>query len=87
MKKNNKQSCPLCGNPQQKGSTTFTVDLGVGVVVVRSVPALVCEVCGEEFIEDHVAEELEKIVAQAREHQRTVEIVQYNKETEYSLAM
>ncbi|MDR4509847.1 MAG: YgiT-type zinc finger protein [Candidatus Brocadiaceae bacterium] len=35
-------ACPLCGGKKQAGKTTFTVDLGFGVVVVREVPATVC---------------------------------------------
>jgi len=34
--------CPLCGGAKKEGKTTFTVDLGFGVVVVRDVPATVC---------------------------------------------
>ena len=86
VKDNKTKTCPLCGATQQYGQTMFSVDLGFGVVVVRKVPALVCEMCGESFIEDSVAEELEKIVEQARERERTVEVVQYNSETSYSLA-
>ncbi len=34
-----KNTCPICGGSKVKGTTTFTVDLGFGVVVVRNVPA------------------------------------------------
>ena len=33
--------CPLCGGEKQPGKTTFTVDLGTGVVVIRDIPAMV----------------------------------------------
>ena len=83
---NKKNMCPMCGGRQKQGTTTFTVDLGFGVVVVRNVPALICEICGEEWLQDQIAEALEHIVDQARQRQRMVEIVQYDQETEYSLA-
>ena len=35
----------------KEGKTTFTVDLGFGVVVVRDVPATVCSQCGADWIE------------------------------------
>ncbi len=38
--------CPLCGGNKSEGKTTFTTDLGFGVVVVRDVPATVCAQCG-----------------------------------------
>jgi YgiT-type zinc finger domain-containing protein len=36
------------------GKTTFTVDLGFGVVVVRDVPATVCSQCGADWISDDI---------------------------------
>ena len=40
------KNCPLChGGIKREGKTTFTVDLGFGVVVIRKVPAQVCDQC------------------------------------------
>ncbi|MEI7911273.1 MAG: YgiT-type zinc finger protein [Verrucomicrobiota bacterium] len=47
--------CPLCGGTKTAGTTTFTADLGSGVVVVRRVRATVCSQCGEEWIDDTAA--------------------------------
>ncbi len=52
--------CPLCGGAKRPGVTTFAVDLKFGVVVVRDVPALVCETCGDAWIDDPVAERLKQ---------------------------
>lgn len=67
-------TCPLCGGEKQAGNTTFTVDLGFGVVVVREVPATVCSQCGADWIDDAVAEKLEKIVDDAKQKHNLVEI-------------
>ena len=67
-------ACPLCGGVKQAGKTTFTVDLGFGVVVVREVPATVCALCGADWIDDAVAEKLEKIVENARQKHNLVEV-------------
>jgi YgiT-type zinc finger domain-containing protein len=48
-------ACPLCGGIKGPGSTTFTAELGFGVVVVRNVPATVCLQCGADWISDGVA--------------------------------
>ena len=57
--------CPVChGGYKQPGTTAFTVELGFGVVVVRDVPAQVCDLCGTDWLEDSIAEKLEKIVEQ-----------------------
>jgi len=66
--------CPLCGGDKEAGTTTFTVDLGFGVVVIRDVPALVCSLCGEAWIEDAVAARLEAVVEDARDRQAVVEV-------------
>ncbi len=67
-------TCPLCRGEKQAGNTTFTVDLGFGVVVVREVPATVCSQCGADWIDDAVAEKLEKIVEAAKQKHNLVEI-------------
>jgi len=48
MKDSKEAGCPLCGGKKKLGTTTFTADLGFGVVVVRNVPATVCSQCGED---------------------------------------
>jgi len=50
-----KNSCPSCGGTKEQGTTTFTVDLKFGVIVVRNVPATVCSLCGADWIDDSVA--------------------------------
>ena len=55
-----KNICPLCSGHKKKGTTTFSVDLGFGVLVVRSVPAKVCSQCGADWIADRAAVRLEK---------------------------
>ena len=69
--------CALCGGKKRKGETTYSVDLGLGVVVVRHVPALICTQCAEEWIEAEVAKELEKIVESARNKKLELEVVAF----------
>jgi len=75
--KENHGACPLCGAEKQPGTTTFTVDLGFGVVVVRQVPALVCSQCGEAWIEDPVASRLEAVVEGSRRNPAVVQVLQW----------
>lgn len=67
-------TCPLCRGTKKEGKTTFTADLGFGVVVVREVPATVCSQCGADWIGDAIAEKLEKIVENARRKHHLVEV-------------
>ena len=61
-----KDRCPLCTGNKEKGKTTFAVDLGFGIVVIRNVPALVCSQCNVDWIDDSTASKLEEIVNEAR---------------------
>ena len=69
--------CPLCGGSKTSGETTFTADLGSGVVVVRRVRATVCSQCGEEWIDDASARRLEQIVNEARLQRREVDVTAF----------
>ena len=71
---NNNDLCPLCGGRKTNGMTTFSADLGSGVVVVRQVRATVCSQCGEEWIDDATADQLEQIVNDARSRRLQVEV-------------
>ena len=69
--------CPICGGTKTPGATTFTADLGTGVVVVRRVDASICSQCGEEWINDSTARRLEQIVNEARANHRLVEVTAF----------
>ncbi len=69
--------CPLCGGRKTNGETTFTADLGSGVVVVRRVRATVCAQCGEEWIDDATARRLEQVVNEARLKHSEVEVTAF----------
>jgi YgiT-type zinc finger domain-containing protein len=67
--------CPMCSGKVEPGTTTFTVDLKTGVVVVRNVPAFVCTQCGEDWIDNPVSIELENIAERARRQGAQLEMV------------
>ena len=70
--------CPMCGGEKKPGTTTYSVDLGDGVIVVRSVPAQICSQCGEEWIESATARTLEKIVDHAKKRRHQVEVLTFS---------
>lgn len=68
------ERCPLCGGKKKEGKTTFTVDFGTGIVVVRNVPATVCSQCGTDWIDDEISAKLEAIVTDARKKHNIIEV-------------
>ena len=70
-----KDSCPLCGGRLEEGETTFTVDFGSGVVVIRNVPAIICSQCGMEWLDDGITDKIEVIVKEAKEKHSVVEVM------------
>lgn len=77
--KSTKDICPLCGGHKKQGTVTFTVDMEDTLVVVRNVPATVCSLCGNEWLSDEVAAGIERIVEEARNNHRQLEVTQYRK--------
>jgi hypothetical protein len=74
----NVRRCPLCGGEKQPGTTTFAVDLQVGVVVVREIlPPFVCAQYCNAWVDDPMPGKLESIVAEARRKQALVEVTQW----------
>ena len=69
--------CALCRTGETKpGKTTEAYEIGSTVVVVRGVPADVCQQCGEAYTNETTTRQLEKIVDQAR-HAGVVVIQEY----------
>ena len=74
----NKDKCPLCGGEKIESTTSFTADFVQGVVIVRDVPALDCNQCGEEWISSDVSAKLEEIVSVAKKQKQEVFVAKYN---------
>lgn len=68
-------ACPICGGATTRSKTTFSVDKGETLIVVRDVPATVCNQCGEEWIDNDTSAKLERIVDEAQSKNAQVEIV------------
>ena len=55
--------CPSCRGMMTKGKTNLPYELGRDrIVVVKDVPAWVCDQCGEVFVEMEIAQKVESIV-------------------------
>lgn len=59
--------CPTCGTGSLRpGVTVLAADVDGTLVVARDVPASVCDICGQAYIDEDVSEELETTINDAR---------------------
>ena len=76
-----KNICPLCGGLKKQGTATFTVDMEDTLMVIRKVPATLCSLCGNEWLSDEVAANVESIMEETKNIHRQVEETKYRKVT------
>jgi len=70
--------CMICKHGKtQKGFTTITLDKKSSTIVFKHVPALVCDNCGEKYVEDTVTKELLKKAKEISESGVEVDIREY----------
>ncbi len=70
--------CTICeiGN-MKDGRVTVTLERDESIIIVKKVPALVCENCGEYVLNEAVAKKLMDRAEQAVSNNAEVEILQY----------
>ena len=54
--------CPLCKGEMKPGTTIHAVQLKNCVVVIKNVPCLKCEQCGEVVLSADTVEKIERIL-------------------------
>ena len=70
--------CIFCKGSIVDSTTTFTVNLGKMIVIIKNVPCHKCTQCGEESFSFKVTERLEKIIDSLEESLTEVAIVNYS---------
>jgi len=70
--------CIICKQSEtHPGVTTVTLERGGLTLVVKNVPALVCENCGEAYVDETVAEQLLATAEQMARSGTLVDVRQY----------
>lgn len=70
--------CVICREGETvQGVTTVTLERGDATLVFKSVPALICDNCGEVYLEDEVASQLLAKTQEAVRNGVQVEVRQY----------
>jgi len=70
--------CVICKQGQtNKGLTTVTLERGFTTVVIKDVPAEICENCGEYYLGETVTEKVQNLAEQAVQHGVEIEVLRY----------
>lgn len=56
-------NCHVCKGQIEDKLTTYTLDIGEQVFIIKGVPSHVCTQCGEISYSHEVAKQLEKMIA------------------------
>ena len=70
--------CAICKHGEvEPGTTTVTLERGMTTLVVKGVPASVCQTCGEEYVDEGTARDLLDAAAAAERTGVQVEVRQF----------
>ena len=70
-------NCFMCKGALEEKKTTFMVDLGDHIIIIKDVPSYVCSPCGDTSYSDEVARVLEEIVESLRHAPTEMSVVSY----------
>ncbi len=69
--------CVECGHSIIDKTRTYVANLENCVIIIKNVPAMVCEHCGEVYYSDKVFSQIEKIVYKLESIINDIAIVDY----------
>ena len=70
-------TCFMCKGEIISSTTTFMVDLGNCIIIVKNVPCSQCSQCGEISYSNEVAKRLEKIVDTLKNTVSEISVIDY----------
>ena len=70
-------TCFMCKGEIISSTTTFMVDLGNCIIIVKNVPCSQCSQCGEISYSNEVAKRLEKIVDTLKNTLTEISVIDY----------
>ncbi len=76
-KKEQNMKCFICKGMYENKVSTFMVEIGNMIIIIRDVPSQVCAQCGEVSYDTDVAKHLESIVNSLKETTMEIAIVHY----------
>ena len=73
-------NCFMCKGDLEEKRVNYIVDLKETIIIIKSVPAKVCKQCGEQYFDDEIAENIERIVNKLKQLSAEVTIVNYKED-------
>jgi len=71
-------NCLICRIGETRGgSVTVTLQRGESIIIIKNVPAKICQNCGEYYLSEEVTDIVLKKAEKAVENRPEVEILQY----------
>lgn len=70
-------NCALCKGNLTRGKVNHIIDLENGIII-KNVPANICNQCGEYYVDTKTAIKLEEIVDELKRNKAEVLIINYN---------
>ena len=70
--------CFKCKGTMISKNTNYILDLDGSIIIIKNVPSLVCDQCGEVFYENDVMKRIEKIVGLFKNALTEIAIVNYD---------
>ncbi|MCL4557680.1 MAG: type II toxin-antitoxin system MqsA family antitoxin [Deltaproteobacteria bacterium] len=70
--------CIICKQGKTKsGTTTVTLQRGDSTIIIKDVPAEICENCGEYYLSETITERILKMAEDAIQKGTEVEIIRF----------
>ncbi|AMQ90110.1 type II toxin-antitoxin system MqsA family antitoxin [Marinobacter sp. LQ44] len=70
--------CAICKNGETNlGTTTVTMTRGDATIVVKNVPAEICDNCGEYYLDDAISAKILSMAEEAIKQNQEVEVIQF----------
>ena len=70
--------CVICKQGQtNKGLTTVALERGHTTVIIKDVPAEICENCGEYYLSEDVTEKVQNLAEHAFQRGVEIEVLRY----------
>lgn len=72
----------FCGGNLKQSNTIYTVSINDCIIVIKNVPCMECQQCGEKYFDDDVMIKLENIIERVKNVVSEVTVVDYNKQVD-----